>query len=130
MGCPDGCNALFNQDIKCGRKTFFEQVAEELRDVGWTVATFFECLVPDRVRSCVADAMRSIKGCLSLTKPCKIRLGGKGSSCLEVKPTHMTYNYNDGPLVMSGYADTTGFSTFTAFISFLYLIFFHHLRFN
>ena len=103
---------MFNQNLKCGRKTFFEQVAEELRDVGTAIATFFECLVPDRLKSCVSDAIRSAKSCLSLDKPCKVQLGGKGSSCLAIKKTRQYFDYKEGLLRMSGDIDTKGaFST-------------------
>ena len=103
---------MFNQNLKCGRKTFFEQVAEELRDVGTAIATFFECLVPDRLKSCVSDAIRSAKSCLSLNKPCKVQLGGKGSSCLAIKKTRHFFDYKEGLLRMSGDIDTKGaFST-------------------
>ena len=114
--CADGCNALFNQDLECGRKTFFERIAEELRDTGTAIAHFFECLVPDKLKSCISDAARSTTDCLSLRKPCKIKLGGKGSSCLAVESTQFAYKHREGALRFSGTITTSG--TFGAAVDF------------
>ena len=114
--CPDGCNALFNQDLECGRKTFFERIAEELRDTGTAIAHFFECLVPDKLKSCISDAVSSTKNCLSLKKPCKIKLGGKGSSCLALESTQLAYEHKEGALRFSGSITTSG--TFGAAVDF------------
>ena len=106
--CPDGCNALFNQDLQCGRKTFIERIAEEIRDVGTAIAHFFECLVPDTVKSCISDVVRSAKDCLNVKKPCRVKMGGKGSSCLAVEETRLSYKHEEGSLGMSGDVTTKG----------------------
>jgi len=114
--CPDGCNALFNQDLECGRKTLFERIAEELRDIGTAIAHFFECLVPDKLKSCISDAARSTRDCLSPRKPCKIKLGGQGSSCLAVESTQLRYKHREGALRFSGNITSSG--TFGAAVDF------------
>ena len=114
--CQDGCNALFNQNLECGRKTVFERIAEELRDTGTTIAHFFECLVPDKLKSCISDAARSTRDCLSPRKPCKIKLGGKGSSCLAVESTQLRYKHREGALSFSGNITSSG--TFGAAVDF------------
>ena len=105
--CPDGCNALFNQNLKCGRMTTFDHAADLAKKIAKPIVDFVECLSPAG-SSCIGDIGKGIGACLDPSKPCKIKVGGKGSACLAIVGAGQSYDYSSGPLSLSGSVTPTG----------------------
>eukprot|EP00794_Sanderia_malayensis_P019570 gene19570-21501_t len=105
--CPDGCNALFNQNLKCGRMTTFDHAADVAKKIAEPLLDFVKCLSP-ATGGCLTDIGKGVASCLDTSKPCKIKLGGKGSTCLAVNSAKQSYSYTSGPLTMTGSVEPTG----------------------
>ena len=108
--CPDGCNSLFNlkDNMKCGRMTTFDHAADLAKKLGKPIVDFVNCLLPETLVGCAADAAGGAVECLNPATPCKLKLGGKGSKCLALKDAGLSYNYKSGPLTISGSVTPTG----------------------
>ena len=105
--CPDGCNALFNQNLKCGRMTTFDHAADLAKKIAKPIFDFVKCLAPEDI-GCIADAGKGIIECLDTSTPCKIKIGGKGSTCLALNSAKQTFNYGTGMFIMDGDVEPTG----------------------
>ena len=57
---------------------FFGNLAKKAFD-------FFKCSIPglEKIDHCVRDAIKSAGSCLSGSRSCRMKIGGRGSSCLR-----------------------------------------------
>eukprot|EP00794_Sanderia_malayensis_P009630 gene9630-10618_t len=108
--CKDGCNAIFDNmsNMKCGRMTTFDHALNELKKVAKPLVDFIECMLPFPLRGCALEAGVSAASCLNPSTPCKIKLGGKTSSCLAINNAGLSFNYHAGPISLSGSVNPTG----------------------
>ena len=109
--CPDGCNALFNQagNMKCGRMTTFDHAVEFAKKIGKPLVDFIDCLSPSgQAVDCAKDTAKGFASCLDPTTPCKIKLGGKGSTCLALTNPGLSYDSKSGPLTLKGSVKPVG----------------------
>lgn len=61
---------------------FFGNIAKKTFD-------FFKCSIPglEKIDHCVRDAIRSTGSCLGGSRNCRMKIGGRGSSCLKFSLT-------------------------------------------
>ena len=56
----------------------------------------------------MSDVQKSVTGCLDPKQLCKIKIGGRGSTCLAISNSAQAYTYENGPLSLSGSVKPTG----------------------